>query len=118
MLPLQSKSSRRTLTLAAAIGASIGALVGVAQADDVGLDVTGSKKGLYPIAVPTAPDGDAAVDREIASVASFDLGVAGVFKTLDPQSFLADLKTEGLGIEPQKWKDVGAYGVMKYKVDG
>ena len=49
--------------------------------------------------------------KEIAQVESFDLSVAGVFKVLDPQSFLADLKTEGLGIEPQKWKDVGAYGV-------
>ncbi len=112
MLPLQSKAVRRTLT------AALVACAAVAQADDVGLDVTGTKKGLYPIAVPTAVDGDAAVDREIATVSNFDLGVAGVFKTIDPQSFLADLKSEGLGIEPQKWKDVGAYGVMKYKVDG
>jgi TolB protein len=111
MLPLQSKAVRRTLILALFASAT-------AQADDVGLDVTGTKKGLYPIAVPTAADGDAAVDREIATVSNFDLGVAGVFKTIDPQSFLADLKAEGLNIETQKWKDVGAYGVMKYKVDG
>jgi len=92
-------------------------LASAAHADDaVGIDVTGTKKGLYPIAVPTAPDGDAAVDRELAQVASFDMSVAGVFKVVDPQSFLADLKTEGLNIEPQKWKDVGAYGVMKYQV--
>src|SRR6185369_12399065 len=25
------------------------------------------------------------------------------------------LRAEGLGIEPQKWKDVGAYGVIKYR---
>ena len=31
-----------------------------------------------------------------------DLGVAGVFKVLDPASFLADLKSEQLGIEPQE----------------
>src|SRR5690606_1047858 len=37
------------------------------------------------------------------------------FKVLDPQSFLADLRTEGLGIDPQKWKDVGALAVIKYK---
>ena len=39
-----------------------------------------------------------------------------MFKVLDPTSFLADLKTEQLGIEPQKWKDVGAFGVVKYRV--
>ena len=68
---------------------------------------TATKKGNYPIALPTAPDGDAAA-KEIAQVESFDLSVAGVFKVLDPQSFLADLKAEGIGIDPQKWKDVGA----------
>jgi TolB protein len=38
-----------------------------------------------------------------------------VFKVLDPQGFLADQKAEGLTIEPQKWKDVGAFGVIKYR---
>jgi TolB protein len=38
-----------------------------------------------------------------------------MFKVLDPAGFLADLKAEGLVIDPQKWKDVGAYGVIKYR---
>jgi TolB protein len=80
------------------------------------IDIGKANRGLYPIAVPTSPDGDAATSKEIASVASFDLGVAGVFKVLAPESFLADLKAEGMNIEPQKWKDVGAYGVIKYRV--
>jgi len=85
-------------------------------ADGVVVDVNGQKKGLYPIATPTSPDSaDAA---EIAKVESFDLSVAGVFKVLDPQSFLADLRGEGMGLDPQKWKDVGAYGVIKYKASG
>lgn len=78
------------------------------------IDVSGTKGGKYPIALPTAPENDA-LAREIAQIESFDLAVAGPFKVLDPQSFLADLKSEGLGIEPQKWKDVGAYGVIKYR---
>ena len=77
------------------------------------LEVSGPKKGAYPIAVPAAIDGDTAAAKEIATVASFDLSVAGVFKVLDPASFLD--KTLGLDIDPQKWKDVGAYGVVKYK---
>ncbi len=100
-----------------AIAVALLLVAAVAQAqpsgDGVVVDVAGQKKGLYPIATPTAPDGDAA--KEIATVESFDLSVAGVFKVLDPASFLADLKGEGLGLDPQKWKDVGAYGVIKYK---
>jgi TolB protein len=79
------------------------------------IDVNGAKRTLYPIAVPMSVEGDAAAAREVAQVASFDLSVAGVFKVLDPQGFLADQKAEGLTIEPQKWKDVGAFGVIKYR---
>ena len=85
-----------------------------ARADGV-IDVSGQKSGLYPLATPAAPDDDA-VSKEVAHVESFDMSVAGVFNVLDPRSFLADLKGEGLGIDPQKWQDVGAYGVIKYKV--
>ncbi|HEY4239867.1 MAG TPA: hypothetical protein VGM88_08625 [Kofleriaceae bacterium] len=91
----------------------------VALADEptggVVIDVNNAKRTLYPIAVPTSQEGDLAAATQVAQVASFDLGVAGVFKVLDPTSFLADLKGEGLTIEPQKWKDVGAFGVVKYR---
>lgn len=83
--------------------------------DGVVIDITGAKRGRYPIAVPAMPSGDASA-AEVASVASFDLGVAGYFKVLEPASFLADLKAEQLSIDPQKWKDVGAYGVVKYSL--
>ena len=86
-------------------------------ADGVVIDVNGAKRGLYPLATPLAPEGDA-VSKEIATVEAGDLALAGVFKVLDPASFLADLKAEALGIEPQKWKDVGAFGVVKYHVTG
>ena len=99
--------------------ACAGALASTARADDpaggVVIDVSGAKRTLYPIAIPTSPEGDAGVSREAAQVTAFDLSVAGVFKVLDPAGFLADLKAEGLGIEPQKWKDVGAFGVVKYR---
>jgi TolB protein len=90
-----------------------------AIADDtkgVVIDVSGAKRGDYPIAIPLAVDSDAGAAKEAQDVASFDMSVAGFFKVLDPTSFLADLKAEGLGIDPPKWKDVGAYGVMKLKV--
>jgi TolB protein len=91
-----------------------------APADDqksgnVVIDVGKAKRGKYPLAIPTGL-GDSASAKTIAKVARFDMGVAGWFKLLDPRSFLADLKGEGLGIVPAKWRDVGALGVMKYSV--
>jgi TolB protein len=80
------------------------------------IDVRDPKRVLYPIAVPMAVEGDQAIAREVAQTASFDLSVASVFKVLDPQGFLADQKSEGLTIDPQKWRDVNAYGVIKYRV--
>jgi TolB protein len=104
---------RALLVLAIALVAS----ASVATADDgVIIDVTGAKRGKYPIAIPLAVGSDAAVAREMQAIQSFDLGVSGYFKVLDPAGFLADLEAEKTGIEPQKWKDVGAYGVIKYRV--
>lgn len=115
MFSIQPKS---VVALAAAV-ACAGVLAPGARADEpsggVVIDVNGAKRTLYPIAVPLSLEGDAAAAKEVAQVAAFDLSVAGVFKVLDPQGFLADLKAEGLTIDPQKWKDVGAYGVIKYR---
>lgn len=88
------------------------------RADDGGLiiDVKGAKRGAYPLAIPLAVASDGDLAREVQAIASFDLNVAGWFKVLDPAGFLADLEAEKLSIEPQKWKDVGAYGVIKYRV--
>ena len=103
--------------VAAALAAMLLAPAAPAAGDDgVIIDISGAKRGRYPIAVPVAVASDAASAAEVAKIASFDLDVAGYFKVLDPKSFLADLGAEKLSIEPQKWKDVGAYGVVKYQV--
>jgi TolB protein len=81
------------------------------------IDVNGHKHGMYPIAVPTVTEGDAAVGKQVAEIASFDFSVSGVFKVLDPASFL-DTQSAALAIDPQKWTDVGAFAVMKYRVGG
>lgn len=80
------------------------------------IDVVGAKRGLYPLAIPVGVESDSAAATMVADVASFDLAVAGFFKVLPRESFLADLMAEKLGLEPQKWKDVGAYGVIKSRV--
>jgi TolB protein len=123
MFSIRPKSVASAITLLATWVAVLAAALLVpgrtARADDpsggVVIDVKGAKRTLYPIAVPASQEGDATAAREVAQVASFDLSVAGVFKVLDPAGFLADLKAEGLIIDPQKWKDVGAFGVIKYR---
>ncbi len=110
MHSLRSKISQLAFTALVVASASASAQPG---GDGVVIDVNGAKRGLYPLATPIAPEGDA-IAKEIATVESSDLSLAGVFKVLDPASFLADLKTEQLNIDPQKWKDVGAFGVVKY----
>jgi TolB protein len=112
MLPNEGLIRRAVLALLVVALAAGGAVAD----DGVIIDVSGAKRGRYPIAIPVAVDSDGAIAAEVASVASFDLGVAGYFKVLDPASFLADLGAEKLGLDPQKWKDVGAYGVIKYRV--
>ena len=120
MLQVQSTISHRVAVAIAVAAAASGSIGSVARADEpksgVVIDVNAPKRTLYPIAIPMSPEGEATASREIATVASFDLGVAGVFKVLDPAGFLADLKAEGVGIDPQRWKDAGAYGVIKYRV--
>ena len=105
----------QAVVLAAAVLLCAG---GVSRADDEGviIDVKGAKRGAYPLAIPVGVDSDGDLAKEVAEVASFDMSVAGWFKVVDPSSFLADLDTEKMSIEPQKWKDVGAYGVMKNKI--
>jgi TolB protein len=108
----------RTLSLLIVALCAFAAVPGaarVAHADGkVVLDAnTKATKGLYPIAVPLPVGSDAASAKTITDVLSFDLAVASWFKVLDPKSFLADLNAEGMSIEPQKWKDVGAFGVVK-----
>lgn len=104
-----------TLIVALLVAVVLG---GSAAAQDSGvvIDVSGAKKGLYPIAIPVGVDSDGAAATMVADVASFDMSIAGFFKVLPRESFLADLAAEKLSVEPQKWKDVGAYGVMKFKV--
>ena len=116
------KAQRGCAVLALVVGVGVAAAPATARADgsdDAGtmIDVNGHKHGLYPIAVPAVTEGDATAGKQVAEIASFDFSVAGVFKVLDPQSFL-DTQSAALSIDPQKWKDVGAFGVMKYRVGG
>jgi TolB protein len=109
--------SRPTIALSTLVAASLAFL---ANPPVVSGDVVSSggevKRTAYPIALPVAVQGDQRVAAEVASVESFDMGIAGQFKVVDPKGYLADLRAEGMGINLQKWKDTGAFGVVKFKV--
>jgi TolB protein len=109
----------KNLLLVALGGGLLGGAPTAAPADDgtVVIDVNNTKRSLYPIALPMG-DGDAGLAKMVGDVQSFDLSVSGWFRVLDPRGFLADLKKEGLDIEPQKWRDVGAFGVVKHRITG
>lgn len=117
MLQVPSSKVGAVLRLAVAVVAVGWLLATPARAQEgVVIDVVGAKRGLYPLAIPVGVESDSAAATMVADVASFDLSVAGFFKVLPRESFLADLMAEKLGLEPQKWKDVGAYGVIKSRV--
>lgn len=81
-------------------------------------EIAGSGKTLYKIAIAPAIDkgGAAAPAREATTVLTRDMTLIGLFKVLSPKGFLADLRKEGVSIEPQKWIDIGAQGVIKTRV--
>jgi TolB protein len=83
--------------------------------DDFVIDVSKPKRSRYPLAIPMAVTGDKSTAAEVLKVASFDLDMAGWFKVMDKKGFLANLKREGMGIDLTSWKNVGAFGVIKYK---
>lgn len=122
-VPSVGKAGKAGRALSSVLGVALGlVLLGLgagsawAQSEGVVIDVSGARRSAYPLAVPLGVASDPASAKLVQEVASFDMSVAGPFKVLDPAAFLADLGSEGLGIVPQKWKDAGAYGVIKYRV--
>jgi TolB protein len=79
------------------------------------IDVSSPEQALYRIAVPDLL-GTAALGSQGAGVLRNDFQLVSLFKVLDPASFVADSKTEGLGITPASWQSVGAQGVIKGNV--
>ncbi|WP_428269565.1 Tol-Pal system beta propeller repeat protein TolB [Haliangium sp.] len=105
------------IALAGASTLALGVAAAMAeQQSAVVIELENPKRGLYPIAVPRGVNSDPSLTLEAQEVISFDLRVSGWFDVLDTRSFLADLQLEGLGIGTQSWKNVGAFGVVKYQV--
>ncbi len=74
--------------------------------------VSGGNRALFKIALPPIV-GDAGTSNTIVDTASRDFTLSSLFQVLDPKSFVANLATEGVGIDPGSWRTVGAEGVVK-----
>ncbi|MBN1653317.1 MAG: PD40 domain-containing protein [Deltaproteobacteria bacterium] len=79
------------------------------------IDVDSPERALYRIAVPELLDQQSDIEDGAAVIRS-DLHLSSLFKVLDPRSFVADFKSEGLGLSASAWSVVGAQGVVKGKV--
>ncbi len=92
-----------------------------ARADDdtkaVILDLENPQRALYPMAIPRGVGSDADLVAQVANVASFNLGVSGWFQVLDRRILTGALESEGMQIDSQAWKNVGAFGVIKYRAE-
>ena len=78
------------------------------------VDISNPQRTKYPLAIPRAVGGDKKASNEVYNIATQNMNMSGWSKVLKSRSFLADLRAEGLSIVPEDWKNVGAYGVMKY----
>jgi TolB protein len=76
------------------------------------IDINAPEQALYRIAVPDLL-GQPGLGAQGSDVLRNDFQLVSLFKVLDPKSFVADLKTEGLNITPTSWQSVGAQGVIK-----
>jgi TolB protein len=80
--------------------------------DPVRFKIQAGGRDLYKIATPM-PIGDKTASQVEVDVLAVDLALSGFFKVIDHKATLANLAAEGLTINPQDWRNVGAEGVIK-----
>jgi TolB protein len=87
------------------------------------LDITGPNFRPFPLAVVELPQGATPeltkAAKEINSVVRGDLEISGLFRLLDPKSFITKPEVEGFeegAIKWQEWADVGAEGLIKGRI--
>jgi TolB protein len=79
------------------------------------IDINAPARTLYSMAVPNLI-GDATLGEQGAEVIRNDFRLSSVCSVVDPKSYLADPKAEGLNIFIGAWSAVGAQGVIKGEV--
>jgi TolB protein len=104
------------LAVALAVSGAWSLAPGASLADRPVIDLSGGRVQAYPLAL-ARPLGVQDTGVAVQSVLAQDFEKSGLFKLLDPASFLAP-PTEGLtGIDYTKWQAVGAQGLVKMSCD-
>ena len=91
---------------------------------EVHIDITHGQSQPLPIAIPAFPgEGEGAqIGRDIAGVVSADLERSGLFKPLDPRSFIQDVSTGGSPPRFRDWRQINAQalvtGMVQSQADG
>ena len=85
--------------------------------DPVRFNVNAGGRDLIKLAIPVGI-GDPSTGGLAQEVMINDLALSGFFKVLDPKAYLADLKTEGMGLNVPDWRNIGAEGVIKARAVG
>jgi TolB protein len=80
------------------------------------IDVDSPERALYRIAIPNPLGNTQMLGEKGVEVMRKDLRLISLFNVLNPDSFIADAESEGLGITEPPWSSVGAQGVVKTKV--
>jgi TolB protein len=85
-----------------------------ARAERPVIDLSGARVQSYPLAL-APPLGAAEPGRAVMEVLAADLDRSGLFRLLDPNSFLADPRegTDPKKIDFSRWMTVGAQGLVK-----
>ncbi len=114
--PIRSLKRCGGLALFLVIMLGFGQVTSAEPDPGVVIDINNPERSLYPIAIPRGL-GSSALVKQASEIARFNLSVSGWFRVLDSRSFLANLGAEGLSINPNAWENVGAFGVMKYRIE-
>jgi TolB protein len=113
---------RRTRWTGAAAAVALTGALGVAHAqapagdeDLPAITLSGAGVQMLKLAVPRAEGDSGALAVETMSK---DMDITGLFQVLDPQSFPAQLQSEGMAFSSALWTQVGAQLVIKMKAVG
>ncbi len=82
------------------------------------IEVEAQGREPYRIAVPKAYGADSALGTFVRDIVVTDLRIATAFRVLNPRTYPAVARTEGMGLHLEAWKRIGAQGVLKMQVAG
>jgi len=119
------KTACRKIAVAAAALIAVLGWPRVATKAELRLDITGGEVRPMPIAIPpfaAAAGGGSQEGHDIPGVVAADLGGSGLFRPLDPQSFIADASATDSQPNFADWRPINAQalitGAVETQADG